>query len=43
MVGPLRPYRAIPAQTVAKAMLEAAKQDGGGVLVHPSEQMQQYR
>ncbi|MBC3538923.1 oxidoreductase [Rufibacter sediminis] len=40
--GPLRKYKAIHAQTVAKAMLEAAKQDGGGVLVHPSEQMQQY-
>ena len=40
--GPLRKYRPIQAQTVAKAMLEAAKQDGGGVLVHPSEQMQQY-
>ncbi|KAA3439695.1 oxidoreductase [Rufibacter hautae] len=40
--GPLRKYKAIHAKTVAKAMLEAAKQDGGGVLVHPSEQMQQY-
>ncbi|WP_210463430.1 oxidoreductase [Rufibacter roseolus] len=40
--GPLRKYKAIHAQTVAKAMLEAAKQDGGGVLVHPSEQMQRY-
>ncbi|RNI29862.1 oxidoreductase [Rufibacter immobilis] len=40
--GPLNKYRAIEARTVAKAMLEAAKQDGGGVLVHPSEQMQQY-
>ncbi len=40
--GPLRKYRPIQAKTVAKAMLEAAKQDGGGVLVHPSEQMQQY-
>lgn len=39
--GPLRKYRAIKASTVAKAMLEAAKQDGGGVLVHPSEQMLQ--
>ncbi|MFC6997338.1 oxidoreductase [Rufibacter roseus] len=41
MQGPLKPYRAIEAKTVAKAMLEAAKQDGGGVLVHSSEQMQQ--
>ncbi|RNI31527.1 oxidoreductase [Rufibacter latericius] len=40
--GPLRKYKGIDAKTVAKAMLEAAKQDGGGVLIHPSEQMQQY-
>ena len=40
--GPLRKYRAIPAKAVAKAMLEAAKQDGGGVQRHPSVQMQQY-
>ncbi|ALI98418.1 oxidoreductase [Rufibacter tibetensis] len=40
--GPLRKYKGIHAKTVAKAMLEAAKQDGGGVLVHPNEQMQQY-
>ncbi|WP_205504140.1 NAD-dependent epimerase/dehydratase family protein [Rufibacter psychrotolerans] len=40
--GPLRPYKAIQAQAVAKAMLEAAKQDGGGVLVHSNEQMLQY-
>ncbi|WP_181305971.1 oxidoreductase [Rufibacter sp. XAAS-G3-1] len=40
--GPLRKYKGIPAKSVAKAMLEAAKQDGGGVLVHPNEQMQQF-
>jgi uncharacterized protein YbjT (DUF2867 family) len=40
--GPLRKYKGIPAKSVAKAMLEAAKQDGGGVLVHSSEQMQQF-
>ncbi|GGK63120.1 oxidoreductase [Rufibacter glacialis] len=40
--GPLRKYKGIHAGTVAKAMLEAAKQDGGGVLVHPNEQMLQY-
>ncbi|WP_192821949.1 oxidoreductase [Rufibacter sp. LB8] len=39
--GPLRKYKAIEARTVAKAMLEAAKQDGGGVLVHSNEQMHQ--
>lgn len=41
MQGPLKPYRAIQAKTVAKAMLEAAKQDGGGVKIHSSEEMQQ--
>jgi uncharacterized protein YbjT (DUF2867 family) len=40
--GPLRKYKGIPAKAVAKAMLEAAKQDGGGVLVHSSEQMQEF-
>lgn len=42
MKGPLKPYRAIAAKTVAKAMLEAAEQDGGGVKIHSSEQMQQF-
>ncbi len=40
--GPLKKYKAIPAKTVAKAMLEAAKQDGGGVLIHSNKQMLYY-
>ena len=32
--GPLRPYRAVPAATVAAAMLRAAEDDGGGIRVH---------
>ena len=34
LLGPLRPYRAVPAATVAAAMLRAAEDDGGGVRVH---------
>lgn len=37
LVGPLRPYRAIGADTVARAMLHAAEDEGGGVRVHSSE------
>ncbi|MGV3539192.1 MAG: NAD(P)H-binding protein [Rufibacter sp.] len=40
--GPLKKYRAIQASTVANAMLQTSKQDGGGVQVHSSEQMQLY-
>ncbi|RFP66919.1 NAD-dependent epimerase/dehydratase family protein [Hymenobacter lapidiphilus] len=35
--GPLRPYRAIAADTVARAMLRAAEDDGGGIRIHPSD------
>ncbi|MCC3158123.1 oxidoreductase [Hymenobacter sp. 15J16-1T3B] len=38
--GPLRRYRAVPAQAVAQAMLNAAYQDGGGVRVHLSDEIQ---
>ncbi len=37
LVGPLRPYRAIRASTVAQAMLDAARQDGGGVRTYRSD------
>lgn len=39
LVGPLRPYRAIPASTVAQAMLDAARQDGGGVRTYRSDEI----
>lgn len=34
LIGPLRGYRAIPAQTVAKALVELCQQRGSGVHVH---------
>ena len=37
LLGPLRPYRAIAADTVARAMLRAAEDDGGGIRIHPSD------
>ena len=36
LLGPLRAYRAVPAATVAVAMLRAAEDDGGGIRVHES-------
>jgi uncharacterized protein YbjT (DUF2867 family) len=36
LVGPLRPYRPIQAKAVAQAMLDAARQDGGGVRTYTS-------
>ena len=39
MVGPLRPYRAIRARTVAQAMLDAARQDGGGTRTYRSDEI----
>ncbi|TGE07804.1 NAD-dependent epimerase/dehydratase family protein [Hymenobacter fodinae] len=41
LVGPLRPYRAIEANTVARAMLSAAQDEGGGIRVHSSEAIAQ--
>lgn len=35
--GSWRKYRAVPAATVAQAMLRAAQDDGGGVRIHSSE------
>ena len=35
--GGWRKYRAVPAATVAQAMLRAAQDDGGGVRIHSSE------
>ncbi|MBT2558717.1 NAD(P)H-binding protein [Hymenobacter sp. ISL-91] len=37
LLGPLRPYRAIGADTVARAMLRAAEDDGGGIRIHRSD------
>ena len=39
MVGPLRKYRAVHARTVAKAMLQAAADNGGGIKIHNSEEI----
>jgi uncharacterized protein YbjT (DUF2867 family) len=38
--GPLLKYRPISAAAVATAMLRAAEEDGGGIRVHSSEEMQ---
>lgn len=37
LLGSLRPYRAIAVDTVARAMLRAAKDDGGGIRIHRSD------
>jgi len=39
LLGPLRPYRAVPALAVAHAMLRAAEDDGSGWLVHESAEI----
>ena len=39
LVGPLRKYRAIPAGTVAEAMISAANADVGGVHVYHYDEM----
>jgi uncharacterized protein YbjT (DUF2867 family) len=39
LVGPLRTYRPIAAATVARAMLRAAEEDGGGIRVHESAEI----
>ncbi|UOQ67038.1 NAD-dependent epimerase/dehydratase family protein [Hymenobacter volaticus] len=39
LLGPLRKYRAVPAATVAQAMLRAAKDDGGGIKIHLSDEI----
>lgn len=39
LLGPLRNYRAIPAAAVARAMLRAAEDDGGGIKVHLSDEI----
>jgi uncharacterized protein YbjT (DUF2867 family) len=40
LIGPLRNYRAVPAKAVAQAMLNAACQEGGGVRVFLSDEIQ---
>lgn len=40
LLGPLRRYRAIEAQAVAQAMLNAAYQEASGVAVHFSDEIQ---
>jgi uncharacterized protein YbjT (DUF2867 family) len=39
MVGPLRKYQPVGAATVARAMLRAAEEDGGGIRVHLSDEI----
>jgi uncharacterized protein YbjT (DUF2867 family) len=39
LAGPLRPYRPIPAETVARAMVRAALGKGTGVRIHYYEEM----
>ncbi|MBC6988165.1 NAD-dependent epimerase/dehydratase family protein [Hymenobacter sp. BT491] len=39
LLGPLRKYRAVPAAAVARAMIRAAAEDGGGVRVHLSDEI----
>lgn len=43
MLGPLKKYRAIPARTVAKAMLQMAIDNGGGVRIHQSDKIAAYQ
>ncbi|GAA4016232.1 oxidoreductase [Hymenobacter fastidiosus] len=39
LLGPLRKFRPLPAAAVARAMLQAAEDDGGGILVHLSDEI----
>ncbi|SMB88335.1 NAD-dependent epimerase/dehydratase [Hymenobacter roseosalivarius DSM 11622] len=39
MVGPLRKYQPVGAAAVARAMLRAAEEDGGGIRVHLSDEI----
>lgn len=39
MIGPFKKYRPIQAHVVAEGMLNAAKQDGRGVILYPSEEI----
>ena len=43
MVGPLRKYQPVEAVTVARAMLRAAEEDGGGIRVHLSDEIAEAR
>jgi uncharacterized protein YbjT (DUF2867 family) len=43
MLGPLRKYRSIPAQVVAKAMLQMAIDNGGGIKIHQSDEIASYQ
>ena len=43
MLGPLKKYRAIPARTVAKAMLQMAIDNGGGIKIHQSDEIAGYQ
>ncbi len=38
-IGPLRPYKPIPARDVAQAMLYAASQDGAGISIYPNSRI----
>jgi len=39
IVGPLKKYRAVAAADVAKAMIEMANDNGGGIKIHPSDEI----
>jgi hypothetical protein len=39
LFGPLRKYRSIPAETVAKAMVAAAKQEKRGTWIYEYDEM----
>jgi uncharacterized protein YbjT (DUF2867 family) len=40
LLGPLKKYRPVRAEMVARAMLQAASQDGAGVCLHPSDKIE---
>lgn len=43
LLGPLRKYQPVEALTVARAMLQAAEEDGGGIRVHLSDEITEAR
>jgi uncharacterized protein YbjT (DUF2867 family) len=43
LLGPLRKYQPIEAATVARAMLRAAEEDGGGIRLHLSDEIAEVR
>jgi uncharacterized protein YbjT (DUF2867 family) len=43
LIGPLRKYRSIKAETVAGAMLKKSLEDQRGVFIHPSDEIERIR